>query len=242
MRKGYSLHWYLQGLKAGSDCLRELTFDTLRNINTVKLLVSATGTVDLPCDFVDWVKIGVSIDQYVKPLTQKDGINRLQNLDNSGQPIDYPNDSLIVPTNDLFSNFYSGFWWGNGFTTDGQYLGGWYGFNAGNNQDGFKVIRERSQIQLDENSGADFVILEYISDGQSSDSATQIHPYAQATIEAYVHWQFKEHNRSIGEGEKQRAQLLFSNAHARLRSRLNGLTKSDIQRIVRKAYGSAIKG
>ena len=86
MQRGYPIHFYIQALKSASDCLRELTFDTLQNINTVKLAVSETGVAELPCDFVDHIKIGVERGQYVKPLVQKDGLNRLQKTDNTGQP------------------------------------------------------------------------------------------------------------------------------------------------------------
>ena len=243
MRKNYTLHWYLQALKAASDCLRELSFDTLKNVNTIKLPVSSTGTVDLPCDYVDWSKIGIDFGEYVRPLVQKPGINRLQNLDNNGLPIPYPNP---IPEFSQFnletSGLYNGMWWAAGFTADGEVLGKWYGFNAANIQDGFKVIRERDQIQLDQYLCAKCVILEYISDGQACDNATQVHPYAQATIENYIFWQLKEHNRSIGDAERQRAQNEFSSQRRILRARLNGLTKDDILRIVRKSYSATIKG
>lgn len=241
MRKGYSLHFYLQALKAASDCLRELTFDTLKNINTIVLDVSDTGSADLPCDFVDWVKIGAEVGQYVQPLVQKQGINRLVNRDSAGLPINFPNDSIINTdsVNFPFNNgWFGSYWWGNGFQDNYP----WYGFNAGNIQDGFQVFRERNQIQSDQLLGATSIYLEYISDGQNSDDATQIHPYAQATIEAYIFWQFKEHNRSTGDGERQRAESLFTKEHRKLRARLNGLTKDDLMRIMRKGYSGAIKG
>ena len=243
MRKNYTLHWYLQGLKAASDCLRELTFDSLKNVNTIKLPISSTGTIDLPCDYTDWTKVGICFGQYVRPLVQKQGINRLQNLDNNGLPIPYPAPTPeLSQFNLLTSGLYNGYWWSSGFTADGEMLGRWYGFNASNIQDGFKELRERGQIQFDQYLGSCFAILEYISDGQCVNSATQIHPYAQATLESYIFYQFKEHNRTIGDAERQRAQNEFSSQRRILRARLNGLTKDDILRIVRKSYGATIKG
>lgn len=238
MQKGYSLHWYLQGLKAASDCLRELTFDTLKNVNTIILTVDAEGAADLPCDFVDWVKVGATTGQYIQPLVQRSGINRLVNRDSAGLPIPYTDDSLIINDNSGFNQFFNGSWWGNGFFNNTP----WYGFNASNIQDGFQVFRERNQIQSDQLLGATSMYLEYISDGQEANDATQIHPYAQKSIETYIFWQFLEHNRSAGGAEKQRAQNEFSSQRRILRARLNGLTKDDIMRIVRKSYSGAIKG
>lgn len=239
MQAGYSLHWYLQALKSASDCLRELTFDTLQNVNTVNLPISASGAADLPCDYVDFVKVGVPYSQYVRPLVQKDSINRKQNLDSSGNPIPYSNaiditygDTVSVPP--FFESDY--------FNDNYEPLGRWFGFNAGWIQDGFKILRERGQIQVDQQLCATSIYLEYISDGQSSDNATKVHPYAQKTIETYILWQFKQHSRAYGSQERRLAQDEFSSQRRILRARLNGLTAQDIKRIVRKSYSATIKG
>jgi hypothetical protein len=236
MQKSYPIHFYLQGLKSASDCLRELTFDSLRNINTIMLPVSATGTIDIPCDCVDMIKVGVPTGQYVKPLVKKDTINRLPDLNSSGQPINYPApdnvDLTYIPF--LLQSDY--------FTDDYEPLGRFFGFSADWLTDGYKVIRERGIIQIDQSIADPSIYLEYISDGQSSDNATMIHPYAQKTIEAYIFWQFKEHSRSYSPTERQLAQKEFESQRRTLRARLNGLTKDDYVRIVRTGYSATIKG
>jgi hypothetical protein len=236
MTCGYSLHWYIQALKSASDCLRELTFDTLQNVNTVNLTLSASGSADLPCDYVDFVKVGVPYSQYVRPLVQKDSINRLQNKESSGNVIPYSDNSdsdfLFVPS----------FYVSDFINDNGEPLGRLFGFNAGWIQDGFKILRERGQIQVDQQLGATSIYLEYISDGQCSDNATKVHPYAQKTIEAYILWQFKQHSRAYGSQERELAKNEFSTQRRILRARMNGLTAQDIKRIVRKSYSATIKG
>jgi hypothetical protein len=236
MQKGFSLHWYLQALKSASDCLRELTFDSLKNVNTVVIPVSSTGTIDLPCDFVDMIKVGVKTGQYIKPLVKKDSINRLQNKDSSGTPIVYPDPTSVDLTYVPFlleSDYYN---------DNYEALGRFFGFRADWLTDGYKVLRERGQIQLEQGIADTEIYLEYISDGQCSDNATMIHPYAQKTIEAYIFWQFKEHSRAYGAGERQLAQREFDAQRRILRARLNGLTKDDYIRIVRSGYSATIKG
>lgn len=242
MQRGYPIHWYVQALKSASDCLRELTFDCLQNVNTVRLPVSATGAVNLPCDFVDHVKIGFEVGPYVKPLVQKKGINRIQDVDANGLPINY--DSVDATTlTDYVSGYNYGYNWRiDGYSDNGQPIGRVYGFNAGWIQDGFQVLRERGQIQLDQNTGLDSVYLEYISDGQCPDNATKVHPYAQKTIEAYIFWQFKEHSRAYGEQERRTAQNEFSSQRRILRARVFGLGAEDIKRIVRSSFSATIKG
>jgi hypothetical protein len=237
MTCGYSLHWYIQALKSASDCLRELTFDTLQNVNTVNLTLSDSGTADLPCDYVDFVKVGVPYSQYVRPLVQKDSINRLQNKGSSGNVIPYSDDNdsddfLFVPS----------FYVSDFINDNGEPLGRLFGFNAGWIQDGFKILRERGQIQVDQQLCATSIYLEYISDGQCSDNATKVHPYAQKTIEAYILWQFKQHSRAYGSQERELAKNEFSTQRRILRARMNGLTAQDIKRIVRKSYSATIKG
>lgn len=239
MQCGYTLHYYIQALKSASDCLRELTFDTLQNVNTVNLTLSDSGSADLPCDYVDFVKVGVPYSQYVRPLVQKDSINRLQNKDTSGNPIPYSNaidvtygDTVSVPP--FFESDY--------INDNGEPLGRLFGFNAGWIQDGFKILRERGQIQVDQQLCATSTYLEYISDGQCSDNATKVHPYAQKTIEAYILWQFKQHSRAYGSQERELAKNEFSTQRRILRARMNGLTAQDIKRIVRKSYSATIKG
>jgi len=240
MQAGYSLHWYLQALKSASDCLRELTFDTLQNVNTVNLSISDTGTADLPCDYVDYVKVGVPYSQYVRPLVQKDSINRLQNKDSSGTPIIYPEPASL---NTFYTPTYAPpFYQSDYFNDNYEPLGRLFGFNAGWIQDGFKILRERGQIQVDQQLCATSIYLEYISDGQCSDNATKVHPYAQKTIEAYILWQFKQHSRAYGSQERELAKNEFSSQRRILRARLNGLTAQDIKRIVRKSYSATIKG
>lgn len=233
MQKSYSLHWYIQALKYASDCLRELTFDSLKNINTVILDVSDTGAADLPCDYVDKIKVGIQKGQYIKPLVQDDSINRKVKLDSTGTPIKYDE-----PCNfDLYTPFLF-----QSYPYLETCLTPIYGFNAGWLTDGYKILRERGQIQLDQNVCATEIYLEYISDGQCADNATMVHPYAQKTIEAYIFWQFKEHSRTYGAGERQLAQNEFNAQRRILRARLNGLTKDDYIRIVRKGYSATIKG
>ena len=235
MQRGYPIHFYLQALKSASDCLRELTFDSLKNINTVKLPVSDTGVVILPCDFVDDIKVGVERGQLIKPLVQKDSINRLQRKDSTGTPINYDQ----IEDGEVFSPviFESDY-----ISDDGEPLGRMFGFNAGWITDGYKVLRERGEIQIEQGVCTDSIYLEYISDGQCTDNATRVHPYAQKTIETYIFWQFKEHSRTYGAQERELAKREFEAQRRILRARLNPLKKEDYMRIARKGYSATIKG
>ncbi len=233
MRRGYSLHWYVQFLKHSADCLRELGFDTLKNVNTKVIPVTAGNVVKLPCDFVDWTKVGTKVGQYVSSLTQNEAMNRLPNY-SGGQIANYGDGTI--------DSFYPGFavtW--NYYNDLGEFDGEVYGATGGV-QSGFKLIRERGIIQLSEQITATEMVLEYIGDGTFCDNATKIDPYAQATIEAYDIWQLKEHNRNCGAGERQVAHNQFIVEHKKLRSRLNPITTNEIINIFNRSKTASVKG
>lgn len=197
-RRGYSLHWYVDFLKAAADCLRELTFDVLKNVETKVLEVSDTGIVKLPCDYVDWVRVGTASGQQVRSAIVNKNMNRLVNRDDQGQAIPYPNDNYS------YGGYYYDWYWCNGHTTE------------------IGIFRERGEIQLSTRQAVT-IILEYIGNGSCPNNATKIHPYAQAAIEAYIIWQLKEQNRTYSLGERQLAQREYDKEVRRLRIRLSDL-------------------
>ncbi len=230
LRRGYPVHFYFQFMKLASDCIRELNFSTLAIINTKKLLVGPLGSVELPQDYVDYVKIGIPNGQYVRPLASRDGINRLNNYDDNGNKTLYDH----VESNQVGG--WIGYWYNNVINSNGENIGRQYGRGAGERKDTFKVLKERGEIQFDEDLGVEYIILEYISDGQNVDNATKIDPQAQATIEAYVLWQMKEASRAYGLQERQLAKQEYTEQWRQLRARLADWTITDILRIVRSAY------
>lgn len=226
-QKGYSIHWYFQYLKYGTDCLRELHFDTMYCVQTVKLPVDEFGRVPLPCDYVDKTKVGLIVGQLVKPLVQHEGINRLSNLDDNGNVIAYgttdPNaiDELTSP----WAN--SAIW----FNDNGEYIGRDFGHKNSNNSDGYKILRERGELQLSEGIGAEFIILEYISDGTGlTDAATRVHPYAQKCIESYIFWKGSANRDNPLSPEAEE----FNRKHRVLRARLAGWTVNDVKRALNR--------
>jgi hypothetical protein len=187
LKKGYPIHFYLQALVYAINGLRELHFDSLGVVKSEKFQVNDYKAIKLPKDYVDYVRIGVENGQFVRSLPKREGINRLNNYD-GGQKI-------------LFSE--PSTWAGYGAVNEyGENLGQLYGL--GEVTTGFKVIKERGEIQFDQNIG-DYVVLDYITNGTSYDNATNVNDYAQAAIEAFIDWQFKAHNRSYSGSEVQQA-------------------------------------
>lgn len=248
LQAGYSVHWYSQFLKFAADCLRELTFDTLRVINTEKLTVNSYKAVTIPCSYVDFISIGVPFGQYVQPLVASNSINRLPYYAPNGEITTYPDvfqsqENVLGNTGNvpLLNGF--GFLSYNWVTWNdyNESLGRTYGLGDFPGANGFKIIPERNIIQLDDQSCASHIILEFISDGQDCNAATRVNSYSQACIEHYIVFAMKKFGRQYSMGEVQEAERRYYNQVKILRGRMNDATISDIKNIIRKNSRSSIK-
>lgn len=234
------IHWYARFLKYASDCLRELRFDSLQIINTTRIDVDEFWQAELPADMIDpkaWCKVGVQVGQFVRPLIPRDGINRLANRSTTdGTHEVYPN--VTDSTDGSLGNIV---WWGINSNKNGEDVGGYYGLGAGSEPDTFKIIEERNVIQLNQDITNSKIVLEYISDGSFTNAATKIPPYAQKTIEAYIDWMYKEHSKSFGAYDAERAKIEFGHQHGRLRARKNELDPETVTRIINRNRKASLK-
>jgi len=230
------IHYYARFAKYASDGIRELIFDTLQIVNTVRLDVDEFYQAQIPADCVDYTKIGVQVGQFVRPLIERDTINRLANLDTSdGSQIIYPNPEVETEFGGAFQ------WVGVNTNSKGENTGGYFGLGAGSEPDTFGFFPERNVIQLNQAITNSKIILEYIGDGTYTNAATKITPYAQKCIETYIDWQYKEHSKSFGAYDAERAKKIFDRQHEILRARKNNLTPELVTRIINRHRKASLK-
>jgi len=234
-QRRYPIHFYVEFLLYANRCIEEIHFDTMGNVRVKKLPVNDYGAITLPCDFMDWTKVGAINGQYVKPMFQREGLTRLNNYDGNGDKVAYDSSDETIFTGlfGLFGNYVR-------YNEKLENTGRLYG-SRGSQLESFKFIRERNEIQVNIDQDITEVVLEYISDGQESDNATQVNPYAKSTIEAYINWKHKENGRSYGEGERIRAQRQFDQQYRILRGRMANWTISGIKAAVNKNIHGSIK-
>lgn len=233
LQKGLPIHWYTQFLKYSADCIRELSFDSMRVINSVALPISpVTFATNLPCDYVDWVKVGVPQGQFVQPLVQRLSINRLTAFTPQGQPTSYGGGFAA----DLEFPFWPGYWMFQNVDDLGEQVGRLFGYNTAFTNNSFEVIPERGQIQFCENICSTTCILQYISSGQTTSNATKIDPQAQAAVEAYMDWKYKSHSRRFSAGEVEQAFGHYKIELRRFRARKDELTCWDIRQAIYRTY------
>jgi hypothetical protein len=233
LAKRLPLHYYIEFLVHASSCLRELTFDSLKIVNTVELELNDYYAADLPCDFVDWTKVGLRMGQLVQPITQRESINRLRNQDSQGNYIPYQDPGTF----NLDFPFWPGYWMFQNISDLGENLGRLYGFNTGIVPDGFKILPERNQIQFLESARDCKYVMEYISDGQTSDNATQVDQYAWSTIEGFINWKRSPN----ADNDHAPEAYNYKNLRRQLRGRMSELTLVDMRQILYRNYTASIK-
>lgn len=227
------LHFYIQFAKYALDCIRELTFDSMRVVNTTLLEINENFYAELPCGFVDFTFVGIRQGQFVQPITQRQSINNLPALTPQGAITTYGDPT----TQSLDFPFWPGYWMFQNIDDLGENTGRLYGWNTGIDNNGFKIIPERNIIQFTESFTRCHAVMEWIGDGQCADSATKVDPMAQACIEAYMRWRFSS-NDSI---ERSPEGASYFNQRRLYRARKDELTPYEIRNILYRNYRASIK-
>lgn len=234
LEKGLPIHWYVDVCTHGSAGIRELSYDTLKLVNAARLPVNSYGAIDMPDDYNDDIAVCVPVGDFIGALPKQDRLNPIRIHDSAGDFTPYT--TTEIDGSQDFAAF-PGIWnWYWNVNTYGEPTGRLFGSSGGTSQ-GYKVVRERRQIQLTDNFQGSNVVLLYISDGQRADNASQIDTKAQMAIQAWVDWK-RSPNSSYKDSPEG---MNFYNERRKLVARLNDLTKTDIINIYRNSYTGAPK-
>lgn len=230
--RGFPIHYYMQFLAYATGCVSQLTFDTLQSIKSVELTPTAYNTIELPCDYVDYVRVGHLNGQYFYKWTHSDDITREAKYED-GVRVAYP-EPPVREVSGLdaqigFQNIYTNEW--------GEDMGRRYNNGTGTPSNAFKVIRERNEIVLASTPDGK-IILEYITDGLTTDSTTCVHPYAERTIIDWIFWQHAARTKAPDRNELRNE---YFNSERILRGRLSELDTDSIIRELRSANHGVVK-
>ncbi len=240
LRKGYSLHWYMQAILFAKDCLRQLVEDDLQVTNSKIIPVDqTTNCAVIPSDFLDYIVVGYRNGQAIVPLVESNSLDDIDNYDSDWNSVRIGSENAAASNSNsnLYGYYGFGSWFVNHYNNWGENVGRFYGGVA--YYDTFKIIKKRNVIKINNALSLCNIALVYISNGMDSSTATQITPYAQETIESYIYYQFKLNNRTSSLGEIKMAEDDYIKNRIILRARMSDLDVPRLKRIVhRNSYSS----
>jgi hypothetical protein len=212
---------YAKFVKLANDFMDELRFDTkAEDIRTLSLEMATDRTVCLPRDYMDYVKIGIQVDDKVKVMTQNEKLSLLP-------PSTPRDDSTKVP----FRNY----------LVNGEHKGGFYGYGNGGYYGDFKIDTKNKLIRFPSDVEVQPIYIEYISNCSCDCEEDYVHPYAKKAMEYYILWQHYLHKGKNYRAEASDFREEYYNELRKTRARLHPLSVQDIINISERNFKLSIK-
>lgn len=234
--------------------VREMGFDILKRVRSIKRTINKTnGTIPLPDDFVDLIKVGlVGSDGMVYVFSENKNINMSQKYSSDSTVISAEDAETLTtreddktstggvssvagdPVDDGFDSYvFRNFLYGN-------YEGGLYGFGGGHHSGEYRINYDQNRLEVDTSVAADEVVIEYIADEARSENPT-IHVYAEEALRQYIYYKLVERKASVPAPEKARARAEYFNELRRANSRLSNFTKQEALNVIRRNFRQSPK-
>ena len=227
----YTEHKYMQYLDIALRGLKELAFDVTQEVKAKTLPVNENLTVDLPSDYVDYVRIGVCNNGVIRDLSKYLGSCLSRATDECGAPIAKSSGS---DTRDL-DNIEDIYWFSN--YRGGENMGRIYGVGGGQSDFGYyRIDTERNQISLASPFAGGSIYLEYIGDGSGDNGQYDIHVHAEEALRAYIWWKSIQRKRMIPMNEKEMARRDWYNEKRLAIARFSNFTKQEALQQSRKNF------
>lgn len=234
--------------------IREMGFDMLKVVRSLKLPVESNNTVTLPDDYVDWSKVAVvGSDGLVYVLGENKNINMSQayDLDGDGDPQDVDGDGFFDRV-DSKSATSSGSPASDAGIADGMesYIfrnfihennqGRLYGIGGGHYYGEFRVNLDQNRLELKSNSSISEVVVEYVADEARSVNP-RVHIYAEEALRSFIYYKLIERKASVPANEKARARQEYYNERRKANARMKSFTKEELLKTIRKNFKQAPK-
>ena len=232
--------------------IREMGFDMLKRVRSVKLNRNSNDTVDLPDDFVSLIKIGiVGDDGLVHVFAENKNIDYAQAYANSSgtkvsstaDAVDSDGDGVFDRVDDKGTTT-GGVFGDEDFITFSNYvfqggIGQIYGLGGGFYEGQYRLNEDQNRIELSAGSGNE-IIIEYIADEARSSNPT-VHVEAEEALRSYMYYRLIERKASVPLGEKGRARQEYYNERRKANARLKAFSKEDALQTIRKNFKQAPK-
>lgn len=242
-----SFHKYPRFLMFALQAAKDFYMDSAQDVKTVRLPMNDLKQVELPLDFVDWVKVGIVCGNRIKVLGVCETLPILTETDSCGNIKPYDNCGCGVNEfpRGFTTGIYGGYYFLNYINENGEITGGIYGYGGGyTDMSYFRLIRNAGSngiLQFSTEINSTDIYIEYISNGFDPKRDTVISTYAERAIEYYIHWKVATHKSGPSSGDAQGWEFQYYNELRKARRRTMDLTPRDILEISRMYYMQAPK-
>jgi hypothetical protein len=203
--------------------IQELNYDAFKEVKVLELTVADNLIFVLPSDYVNWVRISLYKDGYLRPMTEN--IQALSSnaylQDNDGFILFDINGNILEPQNstidyDRLKGSKKNIYLHPGHMFDGQegwYFGGnWYfeysfgerfGLNTetANINPTFNIDKKKGVINFNSDMRGELCILEYISDGMENgdESLISVNKLFEQYVYAYIRYEILASKMNVQE-------------------------------------------
>lgn len=231
LEKSLSMHFYIRLLSWGLDCLKKLELDIIGRVKTAELTVDSFGRVKLPCDYTDWVRVGVVSGQHILLLGETDTFSR-QLKESNGMYVPYGDSEFSSEY--LWTSPYVQEW----FDKNGEFRGRGFGGN-GTRTDTFMVLD--GEMQLNNNySAGDKITLDYIGYDQCS-AYSLVPEYAESTIKSFMEYKYICSLPKSTPYDKNEAKKAYQNEHRTLVASVSHFDIEMVRRIKDRNFKQTVK-
>lgn len=206
----------------------EMGMDVFSTTKTVKLVVNANKTVDLPSDYIGFSKVGVfNADGEVATLKRNKNLSsyKINQADRTTSNTDNTTGNSYRLQDLAFVNYFDGARYVNIFGTGSALL------SAGS----FDIDEEQGILYLDNEYGHDYVVMEYLS-SPADDVDYKIPVQVREAVLAYIAWKDIEHlplGRRASLGDKQLRRKEYYNQKRNANLRENPVMLWDANEVIR---------
>lgn len=227
--------------------VREMGFDMMKRIKSVKLDVDHTlATVDLPDDFVDFLRIGYAgEDGIFYSFKENKNLNMAMAYreDANGNFIDSDGDGVYDRVDAKGGTVDAGNNPDN-FSTR-QYLyevsdGRMYGAGGARAAAHFRINYDQNRIELSTSYTLDEVVIEYLAD-PAMEKNPCVHTYCEEALRQYIYLKIVERKSNVPMVEKQRARHEYFQELRRAKARMNSFSKEEVLFANRKNFKQSPK-
>jgi len=227
--------------------IREMGFDMLKRVRSLKLSKNSNDTVTLPDDYVSLVKIGiVGSDGLVYVLGENKNINYSQKYvtDASGNAIDSDQDGINDREDAKGGTLGLGVFGDDDYVVFSNYvyqnnIGQIYGLGGGHYQGQYRMNEDQNRIEVSAGAFSD-VVIEYIADEARSVNPT-VHVEAEEALRSFIYFRIIERKSSVPASEKNRARAEYYNERRKANARLKAFSMEEALKTIRKNTTQAPK-